>query len=196
MFNRQIARWSAIAMLACAPVAIHAQATQGTAEHFTFTVSNVPESTLHPKDGRFRITLNRWSTDDERSQLRTAFSENGAEKLHTAFGQVGPIGYLQWPGGLEYAVRYARRVPRADGTTDVVLVVDRGLWVWWDTKLAPSAVQAPVSVIQVRLGKDGRGEGRVAFGTGIGSDNDAGVALANFAQQPLLLTDVRLERTS
>src|SRR5687767_10919246 len=54
MLNRQIATWSAIALLACAPVLIEAQ--EGT-ERFTFSVANAPESLLHPKDGRFQLTL-------------------------------------------------------------------------------------------------------------------------------------------
>jgi hypothetical protein len=179
-------------MFACAPVLITAQEST---HRLTFTVPNAPESALHPKDGRFQMTLTRWSTDEERTRLQATIKQEGADKLLNAFANVGAIGYLHWPGGLEYPVRYARRVPRPDGSVEVVLIADRGMWVWWDHPLS-KGTQAPYTVIQVRLSKDGKGEGRVAFGSEISSDNEAGVTIANYGQKPLLLTDVREERTT
>jgi hypothetical protein len=193
MLTRSIATWSAVAMLACAPAVMGAA---DVTERFTFSVPNTPESILHPKDGRFQLTLHRWSSDAERDALRAAAKDGGAANLLVPFREVGAIGTLQWPGGLEYSVRYARRTPRPDGQVDVVLLADRGLWVWWDDKLAPSGAQAPLTVVHVRLAKDGKGEGRVAFADGITADTEAGIALTNFSQQPLLLNDVRQDRSS
>lgn len=189
MLNRQIVVWTAIATLTWAPAAALAEDAQA---RFTFSVPGEPESTLNPADGRFRLTVNRWSTDQERDNLRAAVAE--PETLVRALGNAGVVGYLQWPGGLEYSVRYARRLSDAGGQ-DIVLLLDRGLWVWWDERLA-GGTQAPWSVVQIRIGKDNQGEGRAAFGRGVVAHAEGGIALETFTAEPVLLREVRAERES
>jgi hypothetical protein len=168
-------------------VSISAQTVGG--ERFSFVRPPAPESTVDP-NGRMSVTLDRWSTNAERDQLVKAIAEDGSEKLLAAFGEIGRIGTISWPGGIEYAVRYAWRSQRADGS-DIVFVVDRPLWVWWDAK-APSTPY-PFTVIQMRLGKDGSGEGRVSLGVPVTSDRMLGVALSDYGRAPSLLVDVRRE---
>jgi hypothetical protein len=73
-----------------------------------------------------------------------------------------------------------------------VLVVERPLWIWWDSKIG--ATDHPYTVVQLRLDKEGKGEGRVSFGVPVASDKAIGVALSDFAKAPPVLTDVRRER--
>jgi hypothetical protein len=117
------------------------------------------------------------------------FAENGPEKLLDAFRDVGRIGTLYWPGGLDYTVRYAWRTKRSDGGADVVLVVDRPLWLWWNAS-APSA-SYPFTVIQIRLGRDGSGDGRVSLGVPVAGDKTQGVVIPAFDTAPAVLVDVR-----
>src|SRR5918993_5493193 len=107
--------------------------TAAKAEHFTF---NPPQAPLGPVDpAKLRLFIHRWSTDAERDTLVQGANERGVERLLESLGDSGTLGYLRWPGGLEYSVRYARRTPRADGGQDLLLVVDRPVWVWWNTAL-------------------------------------------------------------
>jgi hypothetical protein len=168
-------------------------ANDNAVERFTFARPPAPASTIDPPD-RLGLVIDRWSTDAERDTLARVMAESGQAKLLDAFWNVGRVGTLKWPGGLEYAVRYARRTARTDGGSDVVLVVERPLWIWWDSKIG--STDDPYSVVQLRLDKDGKGEGRVSFGVPVASDKAAGVTLSNFAQAPALLTDVRRERSS
>jgi hypothetical protein len=161
------------------------------AERFTFARPPAPESTVDPKSGRMGLDLNRWSTAAERDLVAATIRENGPEPLLDAFRDTGRIGTLYWPGGLDYAVRYAWRSPRADGDTDVVLVVDRPLWLWWDA--SPPSTPYRYTVVQMRLGTDGVGEGRVSMGTSVATDPALGVVLSDFAKAPALLADVRRE---
>jgi hypothetical protein len=103
---------------------------------------------------------------------------------------------MRWPGGLEYALRYARQAKRPDGKTDIVLVADRPLWVWWDSARSASATagDGQFSLIQIRMDGD-KGEGRLASGGGITPDKDTGVTLADQLKQPVLITDVRRSQT-
>jgi len=113
-------------------------------------------------------------------------------RLLDAFRDIGGIGYLQWPGGVEHTIRYARRATRADGGADITLVAERPLWIWWDAN-AKWAPEPGFTVLHVRVNKDGTGEGRAAATTRVRSDKEAGIALAD-ANAPVLLTDIRRAR--
>lgn len=158
------------------------------ADRFTFARPPAPESTVDPKD-RLSFNIERWSTDAERDRMLAAIAENGQEKLLDAFRETPDAGRLQWPGGLQYAVRYAHRIARPDGGSDVVLVVDRPLWLWWESQ--PPSTSYPYTVLQLRLDKDGRGEGRASFGVTVSRDKSLGVVLSDGAKAPAVLTDIR-----
>lgn len=160
-------------------------------DRFTFARPPAPESTVDPK-GRLSVAIDRWSTDTERDQLLADLAQNGPDKLLDALRDVPNAGTMYWPGGTSYSVRYARRITRADGAADMVFVVDRPLWMWWES--TPASTPYPYSVVQVRLGKDGAGEGRVSLGVTVSSDKALGVVLSDYAKAPAVLTDVRHER--
>jgi hypothetical protein len=159
-----------------------------SADRFTFVRPPAPESTVDPKD-RLSFNIERWSTDAERDRMLAAIAENGQEKLLDAFRETPDAGRLQWPGGLQYAVRYAHRIARTDGGSDIVLVVDRPLWLWWESQ--PASTSYPYTVLQLRLDKDGKGEGRASFGVAVSSDKTLGVVLSDYPEAPALLTDIR-----
>ena len=155
---------------------------------YTFAVANAPKD-IFSSDGRLRLRLMRWSTDDERRQLMAALEE--PSKLLSALPYVEVAGYLQWPGGLEHTVRYARQTVRPDGGADIVLVVERPLWLWWDSA-AKWAADQQFSVVHMRVNKDGTGEGRIATGDGVRRDVESGIMIAD-TTTPALLTNVRRE---
>jgi hypothetical protein len=159
------------------------------ADRFTFARPPAPESTVDPKGGRLSVDIDRWSTAAERDTLAAAINQHGPEKLLEAFREVGRVGTLYWPGGLQYTIQYAWRSQRPDGGADVVLVVDRPLWMWWDSSAPATSYQ--YTVIQMRLGKDGAGEGRVSLGVSVATDKTLGVVLSDFAKAPAVLADVR-----
>ncbi len=177
-------------LMVLGPVALTA-ANEVAVERFTFARPPAPASTVDPPD-RLSLVIDRWSSDAERDTLLGVITESGQAKLLDSFWNVGRIGTLNWPGGLEYAVRYARRHVRPDGGADVVLVVERPLWMWWDTALG--STDYPFTVVQLRLDKDGKGEGRISFGVPVSADKTVGVVLADYARAPAALTDVRRER--
>jgi len=185
--------------LAClvALASANASAAQTTAgvERFTFAVPHAPEGTL---DGsRFQLTVDRWSTDAERDAVRATIADDGSKNLLDAFRGVSGVGHLRWPGGLEYTVRYARQTTRADGGIDIVLVADRPVWAWWDATLSDAARSSErgYSVVQLRLDKAGRGEGRLSLSGPVSADPHTGVTMGDYEKQPVLLNDVLHERT-
>ena len=183
-----------LALVAALVCSVTVLAVEEGAERFTFVVPNAPESTV---DGdRFTLTLNRWSTDAERDRMLEVAEQRGTADVLDAFRETGAIGYVRWPGGLEYAVRYAHRVERPDGGADVALVVERPLWVWWDAPAKTGAAaqgDGRFTVVQLRLNASGQGEGRIATGTSIASDKRLGVLVSDYDSRPAMLVDVRRE---
>ena len=162
----------------------------GTAsERFSFARPPAPESTVDPNNNRLDLVIDRWATDADRDQVVKTIAESGVAHLLDAFRASPRAGTLNWPGGVQYAVYYARRQARADGGVDILFVLDRPLWTWWDSKIG--STDYPFSVVHLRLDKDGRGEGRVSLNVPVASDKTFGVALADTARAPVVITDVR-----
>lgn len=169
------------------------RADAAAGERYSFVRPPAPDSVMDAS--RLKLSVEKWASDADRDHLRKFLDTEGMTHLSRAFPSTPDVGRVSWPGGLEYGVRYARRVARPDGGTDAVLVLDRPLWVWWDDKSTPSSATAPPAiVVQLQLDAKGRGEGRISYG-GIGAKSDArlGVALADYQKAPALLTDLRME---
>ena len=184
-------RFSIVVLTAAVTVASTAVLSAETARsvaHYSFAVANAPTDAFS-SDARMRVRLMRWSTDDERRQLMAALGE--PSKLLTALPYVDVVGHLQWPGGLEHSVRYARQTARPDGGADIVLVVERPLWLWWDPT-AKWAADQQFTVVQMRINKGGTGEGRIATGDGFTSDSESGIVISD-TTKPAILTGVRPE---
>lgn len=71
------------------------------------------------------------------------------------------------------------------------MVVERPLWLWWDPT-AKWAADQQFTVLQVRINKDGTGEGRIATGDGFKRDSASGIVIED-TTKPALLTNVRRE---
>jgi hypothetical protein len=191
MLNR-IVLLSVVSLLAVA-TGVRAQTNvQGVAEHFTFSPAEAPKSGLD--EGRLPLVITRWSTDAERDEVFQALSKKDTDALAMALRSSPFLGYLRWPGGLEYTIRFARTTSRAGGE-DVTLIVDRPVWVWWKPEVSLHGSSTPYTVVQLRF--DGRGgEGKLAALNGAAPDKQAGVLVADYAGAPALITDVKRDGRS
>ena len=187
MLNRSVVLLGLVFALATAPVS-HAQRSERAADRFTFTAGNAGD--------RLDLVINRWSTDAERDSVFAAALKDPA-KLLDAVKEPGIVGYIHLPGGLDYTIRYARRVSRADGTVDIVALADAPVWVWWQPGISDTSTpnRYLYTAFQLRLSKTGTGEGKLSV-TKVAADKEAGVVLANYASEPTLLTDVKRDVAS
>jgi len=176
------------AAVTVATTAVVSAGTGGTIALYSFSVANAPKDAFST-DGRMHVRIMRWSTDEDRRHLLATLHE--PSRLLGALPYVPVNGYLQWPGGLEHSVRYARQATRPDGSSDIVMVVERPLWLWWDTT-ARWAADQQFTVVHLRINKDGTGEGRIGTGDGIKRDSDLGIVVTDITRPPLL-TNVRRE---
>jgi len=192
MLNRTIVVtiWTA-AVLAFGTVGI-AQ-SNGGAERFTFT-ANASNTAVSGSD-RLEIVINQWSSDEERDRLLAVLKTEGSEKLTESFRMGSSVGYVYWPGNLQYTVRFASRMPRPDGGEDVILATDYPVNVWWDSSVPTPKTFGNGTVIQLHLNKEGKGEGKLSSGTKLSATKDGkGFMVDDYAKQPIVLADVQRQR--
>ena len=190
MLNRTAVAAAVVAALACAPTLLAED--NKTKDRFSFSVVNAPKTAL-PGEERLDARIHQWSSDEDRDRVAKVIAENDRTAIAHTFRNASTAGFIRWPGGLEYTVRYARRTPRPDGGADIVLVADSRMWVWWDAPFK-TGLDDPFTVIQIRVDKDGKGTGTLATPSGVRGDKTAGVVAAEFDSAPAMLTDVKTER--
>jgi hypothetical protein len=187
MFKKVTAVGGATVAMVSLTLGVGQAQTTIPAEHFSFVVSTYKlPSSVTP--GRLDLTINRWSNAAERDQLLSEIAERGIGSLPEAAARFSDAGYMYWPGGLEYIVRYAQRTPRPDGGEDVLLVTERPIELWWET----SAPSTPLTVVELRLGKDGKGEGQLFAATGVKPSNKV-LATSSTGNPPAIIADLRRE---
>ena len=82
-----------------------------------------------------------------------------------------------------------------EGGEHIVMATDRHIS-FWEAVNRPRTIDYPFTLIEMRLGRDGMGEGRMSLFTKIVYEkNKNQIVLENFASQPVLLTQIRREGT-
>ena len=182
---------AAIAAAAVLTVVAAAQ-TLGTPERYTAAAFNVNNGAA----GTIDITVNRWSTDAQRDTLMKVMREKGPEKLLDALQDMPAMGHFGAPGNLSWDIHFARKVPLPDGGERVILITDRRIG-FWEAANQPRSVDYPFTVIELRLNRDGEGEGKMSIATKIIMDSEANiVTLENYETSPVRLTNVKRESVS
>ena len=183
----------ALAVAAAAAISIGSSAqTMGTPERYTANAINMNRGAA----GTIEIVVNRWSSDKDRDRLMSVLLDKGPEKLLDVLQDMPRMGYFRAPGNLGWDVHFARKVPLPDGGERVVLVTDRRIN-FWEASNRPRSIDYPFTVIELRLNRDGEGEGKMSIATKIIPDKENNiVTLENYDIQPVLLTNVRREKAT
>jgi hypothetical protein len=172
-------------------VLAHAQ-TNGTPERFSAAAIDPNRGTTSQVD----ITVDRWTSDAQRDRLLNVLLEDKPDKLLDALRDEPQVGSVRRPGGLSWDLRYARRVALPDGGERVVVITDRPLS-FWEAEHQPRTVDYPFTVIELRLNRDGEGEGKMSVATKITADKENHiVTLENWDLQPVMLKSVKRERNT
>jgi hypothetical protein len=175
---------------------------QAPAKHETFTAKTVNMSVGAGQD--FKIDLFRWSSDDERAALIAASKDNndpstglGAGKaLADTIQRAASLGTIWTNESLGYTVRYAYRDTMSNGSERVILATDGHLGSWsgqvWKPLHGAATADDPFTVIELRLGRTGTGEGKMSIAAKVVADEAAKtIALADYETSPILLRPVK-----
>ena len=159
---------------------------------FAVNMSNIGAGSTATVD----ITIDRWSTDDERQTLITTFTERGPEKLLDALQRLKRVGFIRLPNTVGYDLQFARERPLDEGGRQIIIATDRRIG-FWEATNQPRSIDYPFTVIELRLNRDGEGEGKMSIATKIIADKEQNiVTLENWDTSPVQLTNVKRERVS
>ena len=183
------AMFAAVSSAALFALAASAQ-TMGTPERYTASAININNGRADNID----ITVNRWSTEKQRDALMMVVRRKGPEKLLDALQDMPVMGHFGAPGNLSWDIHFARKVPLPDGGERVVLVTDRRIG-FWEAANQPRSIDYPFTVIELRLNRDGEGEGTMSIATKVIYDKEQNmITLENFQNQPVRLTNITREK--
>jgi hypothetical protein len=140
------------------------------------------------------IQIDRWSTEDERELLMTAFVEKGPDALLSQLQKLKRIGFMRLPNSLGYDVQFARLIPGEDGGSRIILATDRRIS-FQEARSQPRTMDYPFTLLEIRLNKDGVGQGKMSVATKITLNKKTKtVELENYSSEPVRLTEVRVDK--
>ena len=158
------------------------------AETFTALAADLSTSG-NGKTARVDITIDRWSTPEEREQLRTTLVENGTDAVYTALQKMKPVGRIRVNDSLGWDLRYAREVTTNDGRR-IVFATDRPIGVA-EAARQPRSVDYKFTIGELRLsGNKGQGTLSPAVKLRYDRDNQT-LELENLSSEPVRLMEVR-----
>lgn len=164
--------------------------TMGWPERYRANAVNLDIGAQGPID----ITVERWSTPAQRDKLMSVLLYDGADTLLDVLKDMPHVGYFNTPGNLRWDLRYAWKTAQPDGGERVVLATDRRIS-FRETYRQSRTLDYPFTVIELRLNRDGEGEGMMSLATKIIPDKEANtVTLENWGIQPVQLKLVRREK--
>ena len=164
-------------------------------ERFTGTTVN-----LNPGAGEnLKIDIFRWSTDAERDALLAVLKEKGDSGVGATLEKAPTAGYIWDSGSLGYSLRYAQKLTLPDGGERIIVVTDRPIGSWgraaWKATGQGAALGYPFTVVELRLSKQGRGEGKMSLAAKVTADAKT-ITLENYAAAPVLINNVKRAASS
>jgi hypothetical protein len=149
------------------------------------------------------IRVKRWSTPAERESLINTAVEKGQDALLRALQKMPDHGRISIPGWtgpdphnarLGWTLHYAYVTPGEDGGYRIGIATDRYIGMW-EARNQPRTIDYPFSLIEIRLGKDGKGVGKMAVATKIDFDKKKKqLVLENYSSEPVRLNEVKIEK--
>jgi len=141
---------------------------------------------------RLDIVITRWSTDEERERLLTTLQEFGRDKLLDELTKIRPTcGYMRTPQTKGWDLFYCRNKVLPDGSRHVVIATDRYVTLAAAVTNQRS-LQYQITMIELHLDKDGKGEGKMVPAAKISWDKEKKkLEIENYQALPIDLKGVK-----
>jgi hypothetical protein len=133
----------------------------------------------------------QWTAQAEREKFVAAL-QKGEEQLLEALKGAPSAGYIWTSESLGYSLRYAYKTTVPNGGERIVVATDRPLGAWsrtaWKASASKGAKDPQMTLIELRLNKQGRGEGKMSLAGKIVAEPETNtLALENYGSAPVLL---------
>lgn len=128
-------------------------------EDFTANVVLTAAGPATGRTGRLIMTVERWTTDEERAQLFQALQDGGSDALLKAMRKMN-VGYVRTTNTLRYRLNIATSVQTEKGRR-IRLVTERPI-LWAEVSgMSPRSRDYEFGIIEFTLDENGKGEGDV-----------------------------------
>jgi hypothetical protein len=148
------------------------------------------------------ITVNSWSSAAERERLITTMLEKGADALLRELQKAPVKGRFRIPAArrpdphhlsLGLDIRYAWQTELPEGGRRIVLAFDRYIGMA-EVRNQPRTIDYPFTLIEIRVDKEGSGQGKMSVATKINFDKKKNeLELENYSTEPVRLNEVRVK---
>jgi hypothetical protein len=147
------------------------------------------------RTGTLDINIERWSTPEEAARLRDVLTEKGADALLEALQKMKPrAGVIQRTGQLGWDIHFAQQVVASNGSRRIVIATDRPMS-FWEAANQPRSADYAFTLAEIRLGPDGKGEGKLVPAAKIDYDKESNtLEIENYNTEPTRLTQVEIEK--
>jgi hypothetical protein len=190
-FPRPASGVAAVAALLLSAGPLGAQAG-GPAAHYTALAISM-EAPAGAAATPVDVIVQRWSTDEERDRVVNAILE-APDTIVSVLQKLPRVGTLRVPGSIGWDLRYARHDVAENGSERVTILTDRPVAFWEITGMTRSR-EYPVTMMELRIGSNGQGEGTLTIGTKIKADPvTKTVIFENYNIQPVMLNGLRREK--
>lgn len=132
--------------------------------------------------GEMDITIDQWSSADERAALIAAFKKGGTLGLYEALQNQASHGYFSQPGSLGYQIRYVREI-KTDTGSKVIVVTDKFVSnANFDAN--SEFLKYPITVAELVLDAKGSGTGTMIVGARLAFGDDGELKIDVPSNQP------------
>jgi hypothetical protein len=148
------------------------------------------------------MTVNSWSTPEEREGLIDVMLEKGPNDLLRALQKQSEKGRFRIPGWvgpdphqlrMGHDIRYAWQVPLENGGRRITLITDRYIG-FQEARSSARSMDYPFTLIQIQVDAKGEGEGKFAVATKITFDKkEKRIELENWSSEPVRLNEVKVK---
>ena len=165
---------------------------------FAVNMSNIATGS----NAQVQLTVNSWSTAEERERLITTVLEKGSDALLRELQKAPVKGRFRIPTArqpdphhlaLGLDLHYAWQSPLDDGGRRIVIATDRYIG-FQEARSQPRTIDYPITLIEIRVDKDGNGVGKMAVATKISFDKKKNqIELENYSSEPVRLNNVKIK---
>ena len=187
-----------VALTLATTVAVGTQTTGDKLEITAFAVSMGTVAT--GANAVVDITIDRWSTAAERERLISMMLEKGSDALLRELQKMPKSGRFRIPGlmgpdphqlRLGHDLRYTWQTTLPEGGRRIVIATDRYIG-FEEARNQPRTIDYPFTLFEIRINKDGEGEGKMAVATKISFDKKKNtVELENYSSEPVRLNALK-----
>jgi len=156
-----------------------------------------------PGSAIVEVRITQWSPAADRRMLIDTMLAKGQDALVRALEKLPAKGRMRFPNlqgpdpnnlRLGWDLRYTAQTPLPDGGARIVIALGRYMS-FGELTNQPRTVDYPFTLFEIRLGKDGKGEGKMAYATKIAFDKkNNNIELENYSSEPVRLTSITSEK--